>query len=870
VTANRPSPPVPAGAATVTESGQAGADRGSIANSGVMGDVTVEHHHHPWPERAWPVVVGRPLALASAFQPRQGLRNRIVAARQRDRDVVRTPSAAAPYDEAERGGWGAGTRVLAGGGGVGKSQLAAWFASHAAAGGTDLIVWADAASADEVITTFARAAARVGAPGAGGADPVADAAAFLEWLHTTDLSWLVVLDDVTDPAALAGWWPPHRPRGWTLATTRLRDDPTLASAGRRQVDIDVYSPAESAAYLAGRLGDAGKDDLFDAAAADLAVAIGQLPLALSHAAAYMIGQEEGCAAYLARYAAADGRLADLMPADADPDGYGRPVAVTLLLALGAADTAAPAGLARPALALAALLDPAGHPDALWATPDVTGYLTVHRTSAVGSSAVDARPDDARSADQTVTADQARKALRLLHRYGLLTHTPADPARAVRIHALTARATREALPSPASAAHAAADALLALWPADDYAITDLVAALRANTTNLATLAGDQLWRPDGHPLLYRAGLSLLRTGPHPTAVAYWDHLTDQATRLLGAVHPDTQLARGNLAFAYGQAGRIDEAIVLLERVVADTARQLGDEHPATLIARGHLACPFEEAGRSAEAISLLERVVADAARLLGDEHPSALVARANLATSYGRSGRTGEAIMLEERVVADAGRLLGDEHPETLIARANLAASYRHADRIAEAILIEEMVIADTLRLFGDEHPDTLIARGNLAASYGRAGRTAEAIALEERVVTDRERLFGDEHPSTLIARANLAASYGRAGRTAEAIALEERVAADAARLLGDEHPDTLRSRGNLAASYRQAGRTGEAIMLEERLVADARRLFGDEHPDTLVALGNLASSYHQAGRTAEATTLEATRSRVIKLEHMDA
>jgi hypothetical protein len=167
--------------------------------------------------------------------------------------------------------------------------------------------------------------------------------------------------------------------------------------------------------------------LLDDRAGDLATAVGHLPLALSHAAAYMIIQEEGCTAYVARYATGAERLAELMPASADPDAYGRPVAVTLLLALEAADTAEPAGLARPALAVAAVCDPDGHPDTLWATTPVTSYLSAHRAGGPGVP---------------VTADQARKALRLLHRYGLLTHTPADGARAVRIHALTARAARE--------------------------------------------------------------------------------------------------------------------------------------------------------------------------------------------------------------------------------------------------------------------------------------------------------------------------------------------------------------------------------------------------------------------------------------------
>ncbi|MEU8670751.1 tetratricopeptide repeat protein, partial [Streptomyces anulatus] len=51
--------------------------------------------------------------------------------------------------------------------------------------------------------------------------------------------------------------------------------------------------------------------------------------------------------------------------------------------------------------------------------------------------------------------------------------------------------------------------------------------------------------------------------------------------MGAEHPNTLTARGNLATSYRQAGRTGEAIELLETVAADTERLLGAEHPNTL-------------------------------------------------------------------------------------------------------------------------------------------------------------------------------------------------------------------------------------------------------------------------------------------------
>ncbi|WP_329568888.1 hypothetical protein [Kitasatospora sp. NBC_01266] len=79
---------------------------------------------------SWPVRVGEVPVLASAFQPRHGLHQ---------------PSG--PGQEPA-----APTQVLTGGGGVGKSQLAAAQAHAALQSGIELVVWADAAETGQVVS----------------------------------------------------------------------------------------------------------------------------------------------------------------------------------------------------------------------------------------------------------------------------------------------------------------------------------------------------------------------------------------------------------------------------------------------------------------------------------------------------------------------------------------------------------------------------------------------------------------------------------------------------------------------------------------------------------------------------------------------
>ncbi|MFD4905227.1 tetratricopeptide repeat protein [Kitasatospora purpeofusca] len=796
-------------------------------------DLTVNttlNYPPPPPEPVWRSVrVGAVPPLASAFQPREELRGRIDRARERNTTVVLT-------------------QVLSGGGGVGKSQLAAHYADQAHAEGVDVLAWVNAAETTQIIATYATAAAKVGVPGADGQDAESDALAFLDWLAVTDRSWLVVLDDLTDLEGAAPWWPrpPAGANGRVLATTRRRDA-LVTGSGRARVDIGTYTPDEALDYLRDRLAEADAGHLLDDRSDDLVEALGLLPLALAHAAAYMINEGVDCTAYLRLFTDRASRLESVLPTDADTDNYGRRVTTSLLLALDAADHREPAGLATPAIRLASHLDPTGHPDTLWATEAVTEYLTAHRAS----------PPAGAPAPEPVTPEQARAALRLLHHYALITHTPHDSNGAVRLHALTARAARETTPPTQIAAtvRTAADALLETWPEHEHTAPELTAVLRANTDTLTDHADDHLWHPDAHPVLFTAGNSLLHAGLFHTAVTHWQHLTADAQRLLGDDHPNTLTARANLASSYARAGRTGEAIVLEEWVAADRERILGPDHPDTLSARGNLASSYARAGRTGEAIVLEERVAADRERILGPDHPDTLTARGNLAVSYRRAGRTGEAIRIGERVAADRERILGDDHPDTLTSRGNLASSYGQAGRTGEAIVLEERVAADRERILGPDHPDTLTARANLASSYARAGRTGEAIVLEERVAADRERILGHDHPDTLLARGNLAFSYWRAGRTGEAIVLEERVAADRERILGHDHPNTLTSRANLASSYARAGRTGEATAIGERVAADCERILGPDHPDTLLVRGNLASSYARAGRTDGAVDL---------------
>jgi tetratricopeptide (TPR) repeat protein len=121
---------------------------------------------------------------------------------------------------------------------------------------------------------------------------------------------------------------------------------------------------------------------------------------------------------------------------------------------------------------------------------------------------------------------------------------------------------------------------------------------------------------------------------PTAV-------DDFERVFGSDLRDTVASRNSLAAAYQRVGRMDEAIELYIRTLADCERLLGPDHPDTVTARNNLAYACQVVGLLDEAIVLYTRTLDDCELVHGPDHPDTVTARNNLAYAYDAAGRTDE-------------------------------------------------------------------------------------------------------------------------------------------------------------------------------------------------------------------------------------
>ncbi|MFE6281385.1 tetratricopeptide repeat protein [Streptomyces sp. NPDC057877] len=761
----------------------------------------------------------------------------------------------------DSGGTAVLSQVLTGTGGVGKTQLAADYArTEWDSGEVDVLVWISANNRSAITAGYTQAGVEVLAADPG--DPERAARAFLAWLEPKagqrPCRWLVVLDDVTDPADLRGLWPPASPRGRVLVTTRRRES-ALTGAGRRLVTVGLFTPRDAAAYFTAVLAAHGRhepSDQIDGLAADL----GHLPLALAQAAAYVIDTDVTCADYRRLLADRLRKLADLLPEpSALPDDQAVTVAATWSLSIEHADRLRPLGLARPMLQLAATLDPNGIPTDVLTSRPVLTHLTRHRTP-------DTRPP------APITTEDATGALHALHRLSLVSHAPGRP---VQLHGLVQRSVREQLPPEllAGTVRAAADALLQAWPRTepDFATGQ---RFRANAETLRAHDEDLLWSDhDVHEVLLRLGQSLGSAALMRAAMDHYRQLAATSERKYGPGSPRTLGCRGNSLRFLRITAHPAEAVAAYTELAADCAWLAGPDDHATLDARGELAAARVSGSDLAGALADYEELLADHRRVRGPHHRTTLSVRFQIASLHVERGDAARAAAAYEELLGDCRTHLGPLDALTLDVRIRLARLQGEAGDPAGARERFRELLDEHLTEFGRDDHRTLVVRHELAEWRAAAGDPAGAAAELADMIDDAVRVLGTHHIDVSRARYSLGMLRNQAGDTSAAPGGIDESARLLEETFGPDHPIVIAHRG-LLRMWQHALAESDPVAAAEaarEMIAALRSVWGPDHPEVLMhrsVLLGIEGVFGDPGRTAEEfAALLADCRRVLGPEH---
>ncbi|WP_406150349.1 FxSxx-COOH system tetratricopeptide repeat protein [Streptomyces sp. NBC_01012] len=756
-------------------------------------------------------------------------------------------------------------QTLYGLGGVGKTQVALEYV-HRFMADYDLVWWISSEQVDDVVASLAELAVRLGAQGGDDMAAASQEAVDLLRRGVPSERWLLVFDNADDPERLSRYFP-QGGSGHILVTSRNQSWSQHGDA----LPVDVFLREESIEHLQRRAPGLSTED-----AAQVATAVGDLPLAVEQAAAWIAETATPIGAYLEQLA----RQAPQVLALNQPAGYPEPVAATWNISIARLKERSPAAVRL--LQLCAFFAPEPISANLLYSKEMIEALKPYDASlqeklVLGRVIREIGRFALAKVDQVSNSIQVHRLVQAVIR-AQLSEEEQREARHV-VHRILAGARPdddEPIDNPETWPRFAtiwphlgpSDARNCKEPETRRLLIDRVRYLwKRGDVRTAGRLGDEL-RETWREMLGERDLqylylcfhqsNILRTRGRYVEAKELDEFTlSQQREVLGPEHPHTYMTTSSLAIDLGLLGDYGKAIELATAAHEGFSQIFHDRHPRTLAAANNLALNLRSVGQYARAREIDQDVYDLRSEVLGPEHPYSLSSAMCLARDLREVGRYEDSVGLLSRTYDSFKATLGRTYPTTLSAAKSLAVSLRRAGQLEDARRLTVATRARYRAKYTSANPESLACDLNMAADLFAAGEAVEARDTAQEVADQYRNVPGEHHPYTLAAQNNLGAYLSGAGSPVEAEKLLTRVVASMREVFGREHPNTLFTVMNLANATARQGDLELALETEWRVAGQLREALGAHHPETLAMTSNLAVTLGAMGREDEALRLRA-------------
>ncbi len=351
-----------------------------------------------------------------------------------------------------------------------------------------------------------------------------------------------------------------------------------------------------------------------------------------------------------------------------------------------------------------------------------------------------------------------------------------------------------------------------------------------------------------------------TGNCSKALTYHTQVLETRKKMLGD-HVLTAESLSNMSITLVDLGRHEEALKYEMEALELRKTLLGPSHPDVADSLSNVSLTLGELGRHEEALKYGMEALELRKTLLGPSQPYVAQCLFNVSGTLGDLGRHEEALKYLMDALKLWKTLLGPSHDFVARSLNNVGLTLGDLGRHEEALkyLMDALELYKTL--LGPSHPNVASSLENVGVALGSLVRYEEAFKYKMEALELRKTLLGPSHTDVASNLDNVGITLGDLGRHEEALKYLMEALELYKTLLGPSHPDVAQSLNNMGTSYFNRGNYAQALEYYTQALDIRQSVFKENHPLVVQARNNINLCKEQLNKKQNSTSQRVPESR---------
>lgn len=276
---------------------------------------------------------------------------------------------------------------------------------------------------------------------------------------------------------------------------------------------------------------------------------------------------------------------------------------------------------------------------------------------------------------------------------------------------------------------------------------------------------------------------------------------------------------------------------------------GDKDEKYLTTMCRIIQSFWELGEYEKSISLGRKTaeIAESLPELGPENRLTIEIKHLIAESLDYFGKTQEVLLVNQEINQIAERALGHEDILTLQIKNNVALNLNYLGHYNEALVIFREVHESHKSCLGANHCDALNSKHNIGLTLWSLGQYEEALIIYDQVYESKKLALGENHPSTQMTKHNIGSCHFNLHQLDKALIIYSEVYETRKLVLGENHPQTVNTKHNGAFILKSLGKYDEALVMFREVLESKNRIFRESHASTQKTKNNIEDLLNRLG-----------------------